>query len=183
MLQQLYTFDYPGHKISIGDEEEPSHVSELHTHASMYALGDQYDISDLREEALWKFKRSMGTIEGHSARLTSEVEVIPTIYSTTPSSDRGLRDAVVAFGANNLERIKDLSSFESAVTQAPAYIVEVLPIFLQRLEQRREGKRKRHSETCVCCGQTGDWLFDRVTCAYCQYSKPLGEIETMNAFQ
>ena len=183
MLQHLYTLDYSGHKISIGDEEEPSHASNLHTHASMYALGDQYDIPDLKEEALWKFKRSMGTIEGHSDSLTSVVGVIPTVYGTTPSSDRGLRDAVVAFGAKNLERIKDMSNFESAVTQAPAFVVEVLPVFLQRLEQRREGERKRQSEPCVRCGQTGNWLFDRVTCAYCQYSKPLGDFETVNAFR
>ena len=117
MLQHLYTFDYSGHKISIGDKEEPCHVSELHTHASMYALGDEYDILDLKEEALWKFKRTMEAIKGHIDEFTSVVEVVSTVYSTTPSSDRGLRDAVVAFGANNLERIKNLSDLKSAVTQ------------------------------------------------------------------
>ena len=129
MLHHIYGFDYSGHKISIGDEEEPSHVSELHTHASMYALGDEYGIEDLKDEALWKFKRTMEANKAHDDELESVIEVIPTVYGTTPSSDRRLRDTIVAFGATNLERIKDLSGFESAVTQVPAYIVEVLHLF------------------------------------------------------
>ena len=177
MLYHLYGFDYSGHKISIGDEEEPSHMSELYTHASMYALGDEYGISDLKEEALWKFKKTMEAKEGDEDELESVMEVIPVVYTTTLSSDRGLRDVVLAFGAKNLELIKDQSSFESAVTQAPTYIVEVLPIFLQRLEN----ERKRYSGDCVRCGRTEKWVFDRVICTTCQYRKTLSEIERVNA--
>ena len=129
MLYHLYGFDYSGHKISIGDEEEPSHVSELHTHASMFALGDEYGIVDLKEEALWKFKKTIEAKKGHKDELGLVIEVMPTVYRTTPSSDRRLRDVVVAFGAQNLERIKDLSGFERAVDQVPTYIVEVLRLF------------------------------------------------------
>ena len=151
MLHHLYGFDYSGHKISIGDEEEPSHISELRTHANMYALGDEYGIVDLKEEALWKFKRTIKAKKGHEDELESVIEVVPIVYTTTPSSDRGLRDAVVAFGAKNLERIKDLSGFESAVTQAPTYIVEVLPVFL------RDNGKCQHCSTvrtyCLNCGR------------------------------
>ncbi|KAM0799433.1 hypothetical protein BDR22DRAFT_890328 [Usnea florida] len=150
MLFHLYGFDYSGHKISIGDEEEPSHISELYTHASMYALGDEYGISDLKEEALWKFKRTMEAKEGDEDELESVMEVVPVVYTTTLSSDRGLRDAVVAFGAKNLNRMKDLSVFESAVTQVPAYIIEVLPGILQ------------HSGVCQCCNTV------RTYCLKCQ---------------
>ena len=132
MLGHIYGSSYSGHKISIGDEEEPSHISELHTHASMYALGDEYGILDLKEEALWKFKRTMEAKKGHEDELESVIEAMPIVYTTTPSSDRGLRDAVVAFGAKNLERIKDLSGFESVVAQVPSYIVEVLRVFFLR---------------------------------------------------
>ena len=160
MLEHIYGFDYSGHKFSIGDEEEPSHVSELHTHASMYALGDEYDILDLKEEALWKFKRIMEANKGHKDELESVIEVIPTVYVTTPSSDRGLRDAVVAFGVNNLERIKDLSGFESAMTQAPNYLVEVLPLFL---------RQSRHSGKCQKCSTFRTW------CHKCQRDTLLDE--------
>lgn len=177
MLEHIYGFDYSGHKISIGDEEEPSHISEFHTHASMYALGDEYDISDLKEEALWKFKKTMEAKMGHEDELESVIEVMPTVYRTTPSSDRGLRDAVVAFGANNLERIKDLSGFKSAVTQAPDYIVEVLPMFLRRLDD----EKIRHREHCAGCGEPPNWKFDRVRCAWCGNSRVLNKMERVDA--
>ena len=177
MLQHLYTLDYSGHKISIGDEEEPSYVSDLHTHASVYALGDEYGIVDLKEEALWKFKEAMEAKKGYNDELELLIEVIPTVYETTPSSDRGLRDVVVAFGAEKLERMKDVSGFESAVTQAPAYIVEVLPIFLQSLED----EKRQYRGTCGRCGPNVSWSFDRVKCASCGHTKVLSRYERVDA--
>ena len=164
MLQHLYSFDYPGHKISIGDDEESSHVSELHTHVQMYALGDKYDIEDLKEEAVWKFKKAVEAKKGHGDELTTLVEVIPTVYATTPNSDRGLRDAVVAFGVDRLEQIKDLPEFGSAVTRVPVYLIEVLPGFLKRVEN----KRRRYKEDCSHCRSAENWEFDGVYCCKCR---------------
>ena len=138
MLQHLYGFDYSGHKTSIGDDEEPSHISELHTHAQMYALGGEYDIKDLKDEALWKFEKAIDAKKEHSDELPYVFEVIPTVYATTPDSDRGLRDAIVAFGARNLERVKDLPEFKSAATRVPIYLIEVLPKFFERFERSRQ---------------------------------------------
>ena len=134
MLQHLYSFDYSGLKIGIGADEESSYLSELHTHAKMYAMGDQYDIRDLKAEALWKFKKAVAAKKGHSDEISYLVEVIPTVYATTPDSDRGLRDAVVNFGVMNLERMKDHSKFKSAATRVPIYLIEVLPGFFNRLD-------------------------------------------------
>ena len=145
MMQHLYGFDYPGHKISLQDDPEPSHISEPYTHAQMYALADEYDIKDLKEEALWKFKQALVAKEGHSDELQTALATIPLIYSTTPDSDRGLRDVVAAYGATNLERIKNLTELKSAATQAPMYMIEVLPRFLTRLEEEEEEKKRiRH---------------------------------------
>lgn len=155
MLQHLYTFDYSGQKTSIGDDEESSHVSELHTHSQMYALGDKYDIKDLKEEALWKFNKAIEAKKGQSDELTTVLEVIPAIYATTPDNDRRLRDAVVSFGAINLERIKDLPEFTSVATQVPTYMIEVLPGFLKRLETPAVQGRNRHGGACGFCGQYG----------------------------
>ncbi len=142
MLQHLYAFDYSGHKISIGDCEESSYVSELHTHVQMYALGDQYDIKDLKEEALWKFNHAVAAKEWND-ELTSMVKVIPTIYATTPESDRSLRDVVVAFGAEHLKEIMDLPSFKSAVIQVPMYMIEVLPKFFDKLEEEKRFPKQK----------------------------------------
>ena len=146
MLQHLYALDYPGNKIDLQGDLETSHVSELYTHAQMYALADEYDIKDLKDEALWKFNQVLVSKKGHSDELQTVLETIPLIYSTTLDSDRGLRDIVVIYGATNLEQIKDFPEFKSAATQAPIYVVEVLPKFLKRIEQ--EGGRR---EPCRYC--------------------------------
>ena len=163
MLQHLYGFNYSGLKISIGADEEPSHLSKLHTHAKMYAMGDQYDIKDLKEEALWKFKKAVEAKKGHSNEIPNLVEVIPTVYATTPDSDRGLRDAVVSFGVMNLERMKDLPKFKSAATRVPTYLIEVLPGFFNRLGD----KTCAHKQKCSTCGKPGQWAKTWVSCSLC----------------
>ncbi|KAF6231900.1 hypothetical protein HO173_009737 [Letharia columbiana] len=74
----------------------------------MYALGYQYDIKNLEKEALKRFEPAMKGKEGKGDEFTAVLGVASTTYATTPDSDRGLRDVVVAFGAKHMEDIKDL---------------------------------------------------------------------------
>lgn len=163
MLQHLYGFDYSGKK-RIGGDEESSHISELYTHAEMYALGDEFDMKDLKEEALWKFEKAMKAKKGHGDELAYVVEVIPIVYATTPDSDRGLRDALVAFGVLHLEQIQYLPGFKSAATEVPIYLIEVLPKFLERIDERR-----RFGGGCPNCICIEDWGFDGLCCRHCGY--------------
>ena len=148
--------------MSIGDDEESSYVSELHTHAQMYALSDEYDIQDLREEALWKFEQAIKAKKGHSDEFPYLVEVIATVYATTPDSDRGLRDVIVAFGAENLERMRDLPEFKSAVIRVPIYLTEVLPKFFNRLEGELGYRMK-----CPKCNQLDQKQLVWINCSHC----------------
>ena len=149
--------------MSIGDDEESSYVSELHTHAQMYALGDEYDIHDLKEEALWKFERAIEAKEGISDELTDVIEVIPTVYETTPDNDRGLRDAVVAFGAKNLKQMEDLPELKIAAIRVPVYLIEVLPAFLIQCEE----DRFQYGKACGRCENADEWVFASVICMNC----------------
>ncbi|CAD6573004.1 MAG: hypothetical protein ASARMPRED_005824 [Alectoria sarmentosa] len=126
MLQHLYMVDYSASEIETGGKKEESFVSELHTHVMMYAMSDEYDIEDLKEEALWKFNKAVEAKQEQSDEPTSVLEVVPAIYTTTPDSDRGLRDAVVAWDAKRLGWIHDLPDFKSAVTQVPTYMAWAL---------------------------------------------------------
>lgn len=164
MLQHLYSIDYTGLKISIEDNEEPSYISELLTHTRMYALGDEYDIKDLKEEAIWKFRQAMQAKVGRSNELTTILQVVPAIYGTTPDSDRGLRDFVVVFGAQHLKRLKDLPEFEDVVIQAPKFMVEVLPSYLLKDD------RTIDLRTCVGCLRN---THCRVVCGWCGTEKAI----------
>ena len=140
MLEHLYGANYPGHKRDLPDDPESSYISELHIHAQMYGLADEYDIKDLKEEALWKFKLSLQVVEEFENEQEKLLATIPLIYSTTPDSDRGLRDVVVDYGATNLEDIMDLPGLKSAANQAPIYMIEVLPKFLTKIKEKKQFK-------------------------------------------
>lgn len=105
MIQRLllhsYTLDYPGTPISIEGCNESSHISELYTHAAMYSLADKYGMTDLQTEALQKFIYTIQTMNSHSSEPSTVLGVMPLVYTGTPESDRGLRDAVAAFGAEH----------------------------------------------------------------------------------
>ena len=134
MIKHLYAFDYPARPLNplssaaaaeISLAAETSFISQLHTHVQMYAMGDEYDIKDLKKEALGKFQAIMKGKKGKSDEYTAVLGVISTIYSTTPESDRGLRDIVVAFGAEHLEKMGDLLELETVTAQVPRYTIEV----------------------------------------------------------
>ena len=179
MLQHLYTLDYPGQKLSIEDNEESSHISELHTHAQMYALGDEYDLKDLKEEALWKFKMTIVAIKGHNDELKQLIEVIPTVYATTPESDRGLRNVIVATGVLNMERLTTLPEFKSVETRVPDYLIEVQAAFPEA--NRLQHEAWRFKENCSYCQLTDEWVFSQVVCRRCSITRTIDPVDRPRA--
>ena len=127
MLQHIYAFEYSGSKLEVEGVQEESFISEIHTHVMMYAMGDEYDLPDLKQEAWCNFENAM-VLDREGA-----LELIPIIYTTTPDSDRGLRDLVVEMGRLNLNQIIDLPEFKNAVVQSPIYITEVLPLYFHKV--------------------------------------------------
>ena len=83
MLRFLYTGDYK-------DEPFKAHPAEANVH--IYALADKYDIKTLKQQARNKFAKSIAYLEYDNNDLVTEI--VEAIYTTTPFSDRGLRDAV-----------------------------------------------------------------------------------------
>ena len=96
MLEYLYMQDYT---VDLGfDPFWPVNDSwaqtRLHVHAQMYSLGDKFDLPGLKKEAARRFINDIA-IPGDKKRETlTLLSVIPTVYTTTPDSDRGLRDLV-----------------------------------------------------------------------------------------
>ncbi len=162
MILHLYTFDYPARPLgpsSSAAAAKTSFISELHTHVQMYALGDEYDIKDLKNQALEKFQATMKDKRGKSDECTAVLEVISTIYSTTLQSDRGLRDIVVAFGAEHVEKMGELLEMEEVTAQVPRYTIEVA-------KASKAKKSKAYKKVCERgrCPNTDKWKYDRVRC-------------------
>ncbi|KAF2023849.1 hypothetical protein EK21DRAFT_80003, partial [Setomelanomma holmii] len=77
----------------VAKPENASEVNEpLTIHATMYALGDKYQVEGLCDLAKEKFRSCLH----HHAHSEDFISAVQTIHSTTPESNRGLRDVVVS---------------------------------------------------------------------------------------
>ncbi|KAF2822990.1 hypothetical protein CC86DRAFT_74538 [Ophiobolus disseminans] len=85
-------------------------LNPLTIHASMYALGDKYHVEGLSQLAKTKFE---SCIQDH-AHSEDFITAVQTVYSTTPDSNRRLRDVVVtAFRTEFKTDIKQIPGAEA----------------------------------------------------------------------
>lgn len=85
-------------------------VNPLTIHATMYALADKYQVDGLGRLAKEKFESCLH----HHANSDDFVNAVQIAYSSTPDSNRGLRDAVVkAFLKHFKIDLKDIPGIET----------------------------------------------------------------------
>ena len=88
MLLFLYSNQYPSDLAERSDEK-------LILHAHMYAMADRFDVRGLKSSTRMAFELMMNSmgVDDHE-QMPNLLEVLTTVYNTTPDSDRGLRDVV-----------------------------------------------------------------------------------------
>jgi len=85
MLHFMYRFDYDG------SGNDQGRVSPMLFNVQVYGIADKYGILALKSVAKEKFDKAVRTCWD----MDDFAHVITEIYSSTPSTDRGLRDTVV----------------------------------------------------------------------------------------
>ena len=91
-------------------------------HAEMFSLGDKYDCAVLKESALAKFEEH--TNKNGVQDLLGFIASIPIIYSSTPDSERALRDMTITKikGAPGRFLKEDLKApFQKVVYEVPEF--------------------------------------------------------------
>ena len=102
MLCFLYTSDY---------QDDAGGCRPLLVDAKMYAIGDKYRINALKSLANTKFSDALDA----GWDIVSFPEVIETVYTTTPASDRGLRDCVAPVLLEHKEELHGHEGFVSLI--------------------------------------------------------------------
>jgi hypothetical protein len=98
----VFTFEKPRNTVEVN---EP-----LTIHATMYALADKYHVNGLAEVAKVKFEACLR----HHVDSEDFVSAVQLTYSSTPESNRGLRDAVVnAFLVHFQVKITEVPGLEA----------------------------------------------------------------------
>lgn len=88
MIASMVYFIYTGDYKDDGDGKLP-----MLYNAGMYAVGDKYDIPLLKDLAASKFSNALQAFDNFIVNVF--IDAIHTVYTTTLSSDRNLRDRLI----------------------------------------------------------------------------------------
>ncbi|KAF9884934.1 hypothetical protein FE257_000925 [Aspergillus nanangensis] len=90
----------------------------------VYQVTDKYEVKYLNTQTIRKFKAAVRRGWGCDALPT----VIDNVYSTTPSSDRGLRDPLVSVFVDHLDILLKREEIKQALKDTPEFTVDVLQL-------------------------------------------------------
>ena len=88
-------------------------ATQLTVHSDVYALGDKYNMPDLKDSAKMKFLFFAGLTSDWSCLS----DVAANVYSSTPESDRALRDILVQACKAELRSLLALSAWQQVMDQ------------------------------------------------------------------
>jgi len=131
MVNFFYNMSYDDDIPEETEQETGPCISPLQLHARMFALGDRYDISGLREVAVKKYSSKCAV-----AWIPLEfLESISDVYGRTPASLRQLRDAACVVARKNLPKMLDDESvatvYEKVLTETPEFTKDLLGIYVK----------------------------------------------------
>jgi len=140
MLRFMYHFNY--------DEGSflQARSSPMVFHAEVYGIADKYDIPFLATYAKEKFKEAIST--GWDKE--DFPQAILEAYSSTPESDRGLRDLILNVCQDHISDLRDKPSFVNAMRQTTSLFAADLAQRLAKSNQPDKLEKYR----CPSCHQT-----------------------------
>ena len=142
MLQFLYTSNYQDN----ADGGRP-----LLVNAKMYSIGDKYNIPTLKTLATEKFSAALGA----SWDIVGFPEVIETVYTTTPGSDRGLRDCLAPVLVEHKKELHDHEGFVGLVRNKLAdgdFAVDVINVWTGHQDRNKCKHCAVRITKCHSCG-------------------------------
>lgn len=162
MVKYFYLGDYPdsdsGLALTFGPEK---YVSAFKVNAEMCSLGDKYGIKGLQKVAAAKFQTALNKYKGTASESTTLLGAISWAYSTTPDTDRTLRDIVFDLARHHWKSLIGRSDIKSFMTRHPSFVIDVV------------GKMcdPPYVGECNRCRATGRWKADHVRCAGCGWGE------------
>ncbi|KKY23254.1 putative btb poz-like protein [Diplodia seriata] len=120
LLEYLYTYDY---KVVLSGEDRGP-VPELRFHVKIYATADRYDVPKLKNLARTKFSQTLENARIHDVQ-DGLYKVLKDVYTTTPDTDRGLRDLVLQYCASHNEMVLGKRKFVKTADRLPGFWKEL----------------------------------------------------------
>jgi hypothetical protein len=95
----------------------------------VYAIADKYEVEYLKIQSKLNFANQVHE-HWNSKKF---FDVIRSAYRSTPSSDRGLRDVIVAICQENKMRLRELQGFEELLQEIPSFASDLVLVNKQWL--------------------------------------------------
>ena len=148
MLRYLYGLDYTARAKKVylvNFVKDLQHVidgmeiilklSLLFVNASMYSVGDKYGIDGLKSVASENFAIILKRPEWHANSIHIQFlsPVTRYIYCSTPETDKGLRNQVIAYAKLHLKYLLTLKAFKAVLAEFPEFSYALLA---QEVESR-----------------------------------------------
>jgi speckle-type POZ protein len=150
MIYFMYTFDYDGSGIN------KERASPMIFNVEVYSIADKYGVLALKSRAKEKFDRIVKTCWD----IDDFAHAITEVYSSTPSTDRGLRDTVIEVARNNISTLLEKKDFRSVLEETVGFAADVTQLM------NRNQKRSFVKFVCPSCGE--DWeAFPKRSMTYC----------------
>ncbi|KIL87490.1 hypothetical protein FAVG1_09196 [Fusarium avenaceum] len=130
MVYFMYHFDY----------KTPEDSSSLILNTEVYQIADKYGIKSLKELAAVKFGRATNTYCGSDDFLTA----ITLVYTTTPSTDMGLRNSILVTTFEIYDGLRGRIEFYEALKTNPDFANDLTRF----LFEKTQGIERIHCFTC-----------------------------------
>ncbi|MCJ1282828.1 hypothetical protein MMC26_002154 [Xylographa opegraphella] len=124
MIQYLYLGDYSAAATPAADPAPPQ--GRLVTHALVYAIADQCAIPHLQTVARQKTAAAVAFDWRDGGSDESFVQAADLAWTTTPQSDRGLRDCYLAFIDNHTAELRGSAAFFELLRRNAELVVNVV---------------------------------------------------------
>lgn len=121
MLHFMYTFDYT---VSGNNQER---ASPMIFNVEVYSIADKYCILGLKTRAKKKFDKAVKTCWD----MDDFAHAITEVYSSTPSTDRGLRDTIVEVARKNISTLLQKEDFRSVLEETVGFAADVAQLMEQ----------------------------------------------------
>ena len=155
----MHCEEYSGidnHNNDTHDQQWIEHFA-LADHVQVYALADQYDIGELKDNVAKEFAKVLAS-KTKEFDMSDVLEATELLYSTTPQSDRGLRDNLIRFINKHIDDLRQRPDFEDQIRSAGNgdFAVDMVSALA---ELKKDGNPKEGAVLCIrcskpiCCGQ------------------------------
>lgn len=111
----MYRFDY-----EVGSSDQ-SPMSPLIFHVKVYSIADKYDVPMLKSLARGKFEKAVKTCWD----MDDLPHAITEIYSSTPRTDRGLRELVVETVCKHKDTLMEKQDFQNVLEETVGFAADV----------------------------------------------------------